>query len=291
MDALSDEGRAAIDASLATPDRGVAPEVVDQGFGHLVVRFGGTVARIGWNAEVAKSQQRELLTLPVLASKLPLAVPAPVRAVEPSPGLPFGALLHPWLLGTPMEPGDPVRRHELCGEIAACLAALHAIEPSAFPDGSLLRMDPLEDLVALARQTKPWLRDRLDTTQLGTLDVLLDKAFGALPGRQHAVCHADPWFGNMLLDDAGHLVALLDWEGLCLADPAYDLAALTYLDPPSADQAIDAYLDRVGSLEDVQERIRAYRLFRELWGLAYALRHDMIEEIEHASKDLLDVLA
>jgi aminoglycoside phosphotransferase (APT) family kinase protein len=290
MDALSDEGRAVLEASLATPDRDAAPEVVDQGFGHLVVRFGGTVARIGWNAEVATSQQRELLTLPVLASKLPLMVPAPVRAVEPSPGLPFGALLHPWLPGTPMEPGDPVRRHELCAEIATCLSALHAIEPSAFPDGSLVPMDPSEALAALTRQTKPWLRDRLDANQGGTLDVLLDEAFGVLPGRPRAVCHADPWFGNMLLDDAGHLTALLDWEGLCLADPAYDLAALTYLDPPSADQTIDAYLDRAGSFDDVDERIRAYRLFRELWGLAYALRHDMTEELEHASKDLLELL-
>ena len=128
-------------------------------------------------------------------------------------------------------------------EIATCLSALHAIEPSAFPDGSLVRIDPLEALTALTRQTKPWLRDRLDTNQQGTLDVLLDEAFGVLPGRPRAVCHADPWFGNMLLDDVGRLVALLDWEGLCLADPAYDLAALTYLDPPSAD-ADDRRLSR-----------------------------------------------
>lgn len=291
MDALSDEGRAALEPFLATPDRDADPEVVDQGFGHLVVRFGGTVARIGWNAEVAMSQQRELLTLPILASKLPVLVPAPVRAVEPATGLPFGALLHPWLPGTSMEPGDPVRHDELCEEIATCLAALHSIEPSAFPDGALVRMDPVEALAGMTRQTKPWLRGRLDTNQLGTLDVLLDEAFDVLPGRQHAVCHADPWFGNMLLDDAGHLTALLDWEGLCLADPAYDLAALTYFDPPSAEQTISAYLDRAGSLEDIHGRIRAYRLFRELWGLAYALRHDMTEELEHASKDLLDVLA
>jgi aminoglycoside phosphotransferase (APT) family kinase protein len=291
MDTLSDQARAAIEACLATPDRGAVPVVVDQGFGHLVVRVGGTVARIGWNAEVAMSQQRELLTLPVLARRLPFLVPAPVRAVEPSPGLPFGALLHPWLPGTPMEPGDPVRHDGLCEEIATCLLALHAIEPSAFPDGSLVRMDPLKALVALTKQTKPWLRDRLDTNQRGTLDVLLDRAFGVVPDRQHVVCHADPWFGNMLLDDAGHLTALLDWEGLCLADPAYDLAALTYLDPPSADQTIDAYLDRAGPFEDAHGRIRAYRLFRELWGLAYALRHDMTAELEHASKDLLDLLA
>ncbi len=291
MDTLSDQTRAALEASLATPDRGEVPVVVDQGFGHLVVRFGGTVARIGWNAEVEMSQRRELLTLPILVSGLPVAVPAPVRAVEPAPGLPYGALLHPWRPGTPMEPGDPLRHDGLCEEIATCLAALHAIEPSAFPGGSLVRRDPVEDLLALTRQTKPWLRDHLDTNQRGNLGVLLDKAFDVLPDRPHTLCHADPWFGNMLLDGAGHLSALLDWEGLCLADPAYDLAALTYLDQPSADRTIDAYLDRAGPLEDVQGRIPAYRLFRELWGLAYALRHDMAEEIEHASKDLLDVLA
>jgi aminoglycoside phosphotransferase (APT) family kinase protein len=131
---------------------------------------------------------------------------------------------------------------------------------------------------------------RLDGAALARLHGRLAAARDVLPGRAAVVTHADPWYGNMLIDDAGHLAALLDFEGLCVADPAYDLAALTYFTPPTNDRAIAAYLARTGPLDDADERIEAYLLIRELWGLAYALRNDLPDETEHAFADVLGLV-
>jgi hypothetical protein len=93
-----------------------------------------------------------------------------------------------------------------------------------------------------------------------------------------------------LVSAEGRLVALLDFQDTCTADPALDLAAQIYLEPPSSDATIEAYVERTGTHQDLAERIRCYALVRELGGLAYSVRNDLPGEIDHATKDLLDLL-
>ena len=157
---------------------------------------------------------------------------------------------------------------------------------NAFSAGSVPAVDPVVRLRELAAATQAWLRRRLARDARARLADLVDGGLSTLPGRASVVCHADPWYGNMLVDETGHLSAVLDFEGLCLADPAFDLAAITYLTPPSNDRTIAAYLDRRGPLDDLEARVSAYLLVRELWGLAYALRNDLEEEAEHAFADV-----
>jgi aminoglycoside phosphotransferase (APT) family kinase protein len=152
-------------------------------------------------------------------------------------------------------------------------------------------MEPLSALTGFLTQTRSWLARRLAPEEHGRLDARAAEALRIMEGRAGVVCHGDPWFGNMLVDEAGHLAALLDFEGLCVADPAYDLAAQTYLTPPSAERTIDAYVAHVGPMDDLAPRVQAYLLFRELWGLAYGLRNDLPDEAEHAFLDLRNLLA
>ncbi len=282
---------AAIRPHLDAADRDAPAEVLDQGFGNVAIRLGGTVARIAANPEVARSHLRELQTLPVLRGRLPVAVPAPCRPVPAADALPFGALLHPLLPGRVMEEGDAARHPSLAVEIAGCLVALHSIASTDFGEGSLVDLEPVAELAKVETQTRELRDRRLSPIQHGTFERLLDRARQILPGRDRVVSHGDPWYGNMLLDDEGHLCALVDFEGACLADPAFDLAAQTYLDPPWADVAIESYVDRTHHLEDIHERVRAYLLIRELGGLAYAVRNDMHDEIEHSFADLIGMLA
>lgn len=275
---------------LPDDDRGAEVQFLDVGFASLVARFGGSVARIARNDDAARSHAREVGTLTTLDGKLPVAVATPCRRVPPSAGLPHGALVQPYLPGRVMTEHDAVERPELAAEIADLLAALHRLSPWSFPDGSLWTLEPRPDLDKLEADTSAVLEHRLTAVQHVELRRQLEQAREVLPGRDRVVCHSDAWFGNMLVDDDGRITGLLDFEHAAIADPAWDLAAQTYLDPPSADQVIAAYEERMGALHDRDRRIRAYLLFRELSGLNYAARNDMPEEIDHCMVDVLGLL-
>lgn len=50
---------------------------------------------------------------------------------------------------------------------------------------------------------------------------------------QTTMVHGDLSYGNLLVTDDGDLVAILDWDGAALADPAMDWAALCANCPPA----------------------------------------------------------
>jgi aminoglycoside phosphotransferase (APT) family kinase protein len=189
-----------------------------------------------------------------------------------------------------MSEDDAVTRPALGDEIAITLASLHAIALDRLPDGLLPEMDPESYLETLLRDAGAYLRARLSAAQTASLKALCDESRDVLPGHERTLCHGDPWFENMLLNEDGGLTALLDFQDACIADPVLDLSAQTYLTPPSAARVIEAYVDRTGPQRNLTSRLRGYLLLRELGGLAYALRNDLAGEIEHAMGDVIGVL-
>ena len=288
--ALPDGALEELLAHLEPNDRSAEPRLLDVGFSSVVVRIGGTVARLARNDDAARGHQRESRILPALEGRLPVAIPSPCRLIPRSPSLPFGAALHPYLTGRVMTETDALARPALCGEIATTLAALHAVPPEVLPSGSVPDLDPLPELDRLLSAANAFLRARLTSSQRRELERIVETCRRTLPGRRRVVSHADPWFGNMLLDETGRLVALLDFQDACMADPAFDLAAQTYLEPPSAEATIHAYIDLVGPQPDLDARVRCYLLFRELGGLTYAVRNRLDAEIEHAFGDVIGLL-
>lgn len=107
-------------------------------------------------------------------------------------------------------------RSVLVGQCARALAAIHSIDPSMV--SGLESVDVLErlrvglDLVEEARPTFElalrWLADRRP------------------PARPPAVVHGDFRVGNLLVDAASGLTAVLDWELAHLGDPLEDLGWL-----------------------------------------------------------------
>jgi aminoglycoside phosphotransferase (APT) family kinase protein len=86
-------------------------------------------------------------------------------------------------------------------------------------------------------------------------------------------------------------VALLDWEEACVADPCLDLAALRHLRLNDAEATISAYISIRGPLEDLEARIEAYRLLRELTSVDYVLRNDITEEFDEELEKITHLLA
>ena len=248
------------------------------------------MARIARNRDAAAGHAREATTLRFVDGRVPVAVPAPLRLIQPEAHLPFGAAIQPFLQGRVMRPDDLGPGAALPGSIANTLAWLHRLDAGEFPEGSLLELDPLDELHRLAGDAVPWVRERLSDPLQRSFDEAWGRCADVLPGRERVVCHGDAWFGNMLVR-GGRLVGLLDWEEACIADPCLDLAAQRHLHLDDAAATISAYLSIRGALEDVEARIQGYRLLREVASVDYVVRNDITEEFDEEIAKVTHLLA
>jgi aminoglycoside phosphotransferase (APT) family kinase protein len=112
-----------------------------------------------------------------------------------------------------------------CGPaLAETLAALHAVDPAAVGLGDLGRG---EGYVArqLARWHRQWREGRM--RELEDLEVAHGLLVDRVPSqRRTAIVHGDFRLDNCLLDPAGEVTAVLDWEICTLGDPLVDLGLL-----------------------------------------------------------------
>jgi aminoglycoside phosphotransferase (APT) family kinase protein len=116
-------------------------------------------------------------------------VPAPLpRHLEAGGGI-FGA---PCIVIDHIEGRSGVSatdREAYLGQLASCLARIHAIDVGAVPFLPRRRLDPA----------------------------------GAVPGNPPVLLHGDLWPGNVILRD-GVVVGVIDWEDAAIGDPLADLA-------------------------------------------------------------------
>ena len=175
--------------------------------------------------------------LPILAPRLPLATPAPLRLGRPLDDYPWPWSVTPWIDG---ETSDLARPDAGQGEtLAAFFNALHVPAPDDAPVNPY-RGVPLahraetfdQRHAALAGRTAP-----LDPRVLAIWAEALSAPDDAAP----TWIHGDPHPRNMLVRD-GRLVAAIDWGDMARGDRASDLAAVWMLlpDRSARDRALAA---------------------------------------------------
>lgn len=109
-------------------------------------------------------------------------------------------------------------------ELVRVMAMLHEVEPEAVGLTGFGRRDSY-----LQRQLYRWQRqlDASRSRELPAVDELSARLSAALPPQQRtSIVHGDFRLGNTIVDDAGHLQAVLDWELCTLGDPLADLGWL-----------------------------------------------------------------
>lgn len=212
---------------------GLALRRVAEGWDNEIWRLGDELAvRLPRRAVVADLIEREQRWLPVLAPRLPLAVPAPQRL-----GRPDDALGYPWpwsvvswfpgasALDTP--PPDPAATARTLGDF---LAALHHPAPAEVPPSPHGRGAPLRE------------RDRVVRERVATLvDLPRDQVLSSW----EASCGAPVWTGapqwvhgdlhpaNIIVDPGGALTAVIDFVDVAAGDPAVDLSVAWMMVPPA----------------------------------------------------------
>lgn len=196
--------------------------VRESGNDHRTFRLGdGLVARLpadlGFVPQVAKEQKY----LPFLAPHLPVAIPAVAGVGRESSLFPAPWSVYGWLDG--MRP-DAVRVRDdaaLADELAHGLVALRATDATGGPAPGrhgAFRGDPVSQWdEQVARRF-----DLLDGAQRDRARGVWRDALAAEFTGPPVWVHGDVAIGNLIVDDAHHLAAVIDFGCSAVGDPACD---------------------------------------------------------------------
>ncbi|OKJ99098.1 aminoglycoside phosphotransferase family protein [Amycolatopsis sp. CB00013] len=175
--------------------------------------------------------------LPVLAERLPLPTPVPVRIGEPSALFEHTWTITRWVEGEPSDRA-PITRPDAAETLADFLAALHQEAPADAPV-SPTRGIPLAEMRDGFDQGLEFIEGDANT---GPAREIWEKALAA-PAWDGAPIwlHGDLHAANVIVRD-GTLAGVIDFGDLCSGDPATDLSAAWLLLPEgTANRFFEAY--------------------------------------------------
>jgi aminoglycoside phosphotransferase (APT) family kinase protein len=252
----------AIDATLVRalleqqhPD--LAPLILvaaESGFDNALYRLGPHLAvRLPRRELGARFIVHEQRWLPLLAERLPLPIPAPVRSGEPGCGYPWRWSVVPWLHGVTADVSRPAA--DQASVLAGFMQALHVSAPADAPRNEY-RGVPLQQR-ATATEARIRHFEDLQGPLAPGLRRIWDHALATGQSTVSTWLHGDLHPRNVLCQD-GRLSGILDWGDLCTGDRATDLAAIwVLLDEPAARaQAMSCY----GADEESWTRARGWAL-------------------------------
>ena len=200
---------------------------MESGWDNMMFRLGEKFAvrlpRRAASAALIESEQRWLA---VLANRLPLPVPAPVRIGAPALGYPWSWSIVKWL------PGAAADLSRLSADQANVLAqflrALHTPAPQDAPRNPM-RGVPLQQRADVVSERMARLQNKTgwpgETIRRKWADALR-----APVGVEATWIHGDLHARNVLVD-AGRLSGVIDWGDLAQGDRATDLACVWMLLP------------------------------------------------------------
>lgn len=197
--------------------------VESAGTDHALYRLGAGLCarlpRIGWALGQADKEAR---WLPLLAPRLPLAVPVQLARGAPGEGYPWPWSVYRWLEGDSAGPGQITDLTGAAVALARFIRALQDIDPTGGPPAGEhhLRGAPLATRDAGTREALSRLHGLCDTS----LALHVWEAALAAPewDREPVWFHGDLLPGNLLVNQ-GRLTAVIDFGGLGVGDPACDL--------------------------------------------------------------------
>ncbi|WP_159774469.1 phosphotransferase [Streptomyces sp. HM190] len=224
---------------------GLTLREVPGGWGNRMWRLGEELAvRMQCMDPTPELLLKERRWLPVLAPRLPLPVPLPVRWGEPSARFPKHWTVMTWVPG---EPGDlgPINRGEHAADtLAGFLRALHRQAPAEAPVSTGFGAHPRDCADGFENFIRAVVPDGLPADVAADVRAVWDDAAAARPWEGPPVwVHGDLHPANVVVSD-GTLSGVVDFGALCAGDPAWDLAAAWVLLPAgTAARFFDTYAD------------------------------------------------
>ncbi len=213
------------------PDLAELPiRIVAHGWDNVLARLGdGLVVRVPRRALAAALVLHEQRWLPLLAPRLPLPIPVPLRTGVAGDGFPWAWSVCPWYPGETAAASPPADPDGAALSLATLLSALHRPAPADAP------VNPFRGVPLAARDER--VRGYLDT-----LGAAVDRR--AVCRRWDAARSLPPYDGpplwlhgdlhpaNLVVRDAA-IAAVIDWGDLTGGDLATDLAIAWMLFAPA----------------------------------------------------------
>ena len=262
------------------PDLAHLPvRLIAHGWDNLMYRLGDELAvRLPRRAAAARLIVHEQRWLPVVAPRLPLPVPAPVRAGRAAPGYPWPWSIVPFLpgqLAAREPPADPAGAAVGLGRF---LAALHVPAPEDAPVNRN-RGVPLAERTAVVAENLGIVGSMVDrgAALRAWRAALAAPAWGGAPVWLHGDLHP----ANILVH-RGRISSVIDFGDITAGDPAADLSVAWMLLPADCRGDFrDAYRAVGGHAEgdDTWARARGWALALSLAFLAHSADNPVIAAI------------
>ncbi|HEX8511308.1 MAG TPA: phosphotransferase [Propionibacteriaceae bacterium] len=205
---------------------------VEGGWGNQMWRLGDELAvRIQYMATDPGQQLKERQWLPLLAPRLPLPIPVPIRNGAPSARSPKIWTVMTWVPGLPLDHSSITRSEHAADTLAAFLRALHVAAPSDAPiDTTGHGAHPRDSMGGFDHFFHSVDADAVgsDATDLRAVwdDAVAAPAWTGPPVWVHGDLHP----ANVVVAD-GTLAGVVDFGEIFAGDPAADLAAAWVLLP------------------------------------------------------------
>ncbi|APE34671.1 aminoglycoside phosphotransferase [Nocardia mangyaensis] len=218
---------------------GLTIREVAGGWGNQMWRLGDALAvRIQRMDPTPEFQFKERRWLPVLAPRLPLPVPVPVRFGEPSERFPKHWTVMTWVPGEPLDHGTISRGTHAADTLAGFLRALHVTAPAEAPVATDRGAHPRNYTAGFENVLRAVALDNI----AADLQAVWDDAVAAPAWAGPPVwVHGDLHPANVVVS-AGTITGVVDFGDMFAGDPAWDLAAAWVLLPAgTAAQFFDMY--------------------------------------------------
>ncbi|WP_033313426.1 aminoglycoside phosphotransferase family protein [Streptomyces iakyrus] len=218
---------------------GLPIQEVEGGWGNQMWRLGGELAvRMQRMDPTPELQLKERQWLPVLAPRLPLPVPTPVRLGEPSERFPKHWTVMTWVPGEPLDHDSISRGAHAADALAGFLRALHVEAPAEAPISTDFGAHPRSCTDGFENLFRAVVPDAI----AADVRAVWDDAVAAQAWEGPRVwVHGDLHPANVVVSD-GTLSGIVDFGAMFAGDPAWDLAAAWVLLPDgTASRFFDTY--------------------------------------------------
>jgi aminoglycoside phosphotransferase (APT) family kinase protein len=246
------------------------------------------VVRLPRHEATVATLKKERVWLPRLAPHLPLAVPLPLAEGVPADGYPFDWSVYRWLAGEDATVARICDQRQLAVDLAEFVAALQRLDPNGGPgpgEHNFLRGMPIAARDEPTRAAISSLAGELDAEPLTAVwdSALAAPAWPGLP----VWIHGDLDARNLLVTE-GRLSAVIDWGGLGIGDPAYDVMVAWKV---GSAEARDVFRSALGVDEATWARARGGVVSQAVIALAYYTLETNPVLVREAKRWLEEVLA
>jgi aminoglycoside phosphotransferase (APT) family kinase protein len=263
--------------------------VVKGGWDNVTFRLGADmVLRFPSASEYAEAVEKEHRWLHALGPSLPLPIPIPLAKGAPSADYPHPWSVYRWLDGHTATADLIAGPVAFATDLAAFLAALQALDATDGPQPGIHNWFRGGTLRTYDDNTQRALKDLRGLVDVDLAGRVWAEALSAPWDGVDRWFHGDVAAGNLLLDDAGQLAAVIDFGTCGVGDPACDLAVAWTLLTADGRQA---FRDHLAVDEPTWRRGRGWALWKTVASCWHSFEDpEDVEDFETAKQTLDTIL-